>query len=575
MAAIASSRIATSSVFQKPQAKDAGTASGTDPSSTPFQQILSAATDQTAGSQATGRDSGKKSGKDVKPDGKTDQTQQAAKDQTAAANSGAAGLVEAVQAKDQNTVDETDSATPANGAGDAAPPDQSSASAQQQTAPTAAQILAAAQTALASQTSNAAANTQDVTDGANQIAASSEAAQDAQGTPSDASGNATDASQPSARKPGKDAAKELALSQIQAASDAVPSDAAQTVSSSTPVKDAKTAKPQDPAKDGGKPAASQTTSPDPSAMAIAAIMLPAQTATDPTPASGDTIAAAAISGADKEAAKNSAANSDPATGAGNRASGETANPGTAGGQASTPANNAAQSGAANASQNANGAQTAGNAQPASGDDKVSAPTHDQGSIPAPQPQSQMPQTQAAQTPAPQSPVAAVQPPSQSQTPAPASISQNVQVGPQDSSAAANSTLSALAVAIAAKSQSGTKQFDIRLDPPDLGRVEVRLSIDPSGKAQASLSADQPRTLDLLKTDAPTLTRALRDAGLNVSQNGLNFSLRGQDRQNGSNGSTPRAGRASQISLIATSAIGSVQGGANYQGSADGRLDIRV
>jgi len=29
------------------------------------------------------------------------------------------------------------------------------------------------------------------------------------------------------------------------------------------------------------------------------------------------------------------------------------------------------------------------------------------------------------------------------------------------------------------------------------------------------------------------------------------------------------------SLIATSTIGSVQGGANYQGPADGRLDIRV
>lgn len=136
-------------------------------------------------------------------------------------------------------------------------------------------------------------------------------------------------------------------------------------------------------------------------------------------------------------------------------------------------------------------------------------------------------------------------------------------------------MSALAVAIAAKSQSGNKQFDIRLDPPELGRVEVRLSIDATGKAQASLSADQPRTLDMLKTDAPVLARALRDAGLNVSQNGLNFSLRGQDRQNGGNSFTPRGSRGSQISLIATSAIGSVPGAANYQGPADGRLDIRV
>jgi len=155
------------------------------------------------------------------------------------------------------------------------------------------------------------------------------------------------------------------------------------------------------------------------------------------------------------------------------------------------------------------------------------------------------------------------------------VTQNVQVSPSDTGANAN-TVGVLAVAIAAKSQSGNKQFDIRLDPPELGRVEVRLSIDATGKAQASLSADQPRTLDLLKTDAPTLTRALRDAGLNVSQNGLNFSLRGQNQQNGgSNGFAPRSGRAAQISLIATSAIGSVPNAAHYRGPADGRLDIRV
>ena len=59
------------------------------------------------------------------------------------------------------------------------------------------------------------------------------------------------------------------------------------------------------------------------------------------------------------------------------------------------------------------------------------------------------------------------------------------------------------------------------------RVDVRLSIDTGGKAQAHLSADQPATLDMLQKDAPTLTRALREAGLDVSQSGLNFSLRGQ------------------------------------------------
>ena len=90
----------------------------------------------------------------------------------------------------------------------------------------------------------------------------------------------------------------------------------------------------------------------------------------------------------------------------------------------------------------------------------------------------------------------------------------------------------LAVEIAARSQSGAKEFDIRLDPPELGRVEVRLSIDASGKTEAHMTADQPETLNLLQKDSGSLTQALRDAGLDVSHNGLNFSLRGQSGQQG-------------------------------------------
>lgn len=91
-------------------------------------------------------------------------------------------------------------------------------------------------------------------------------------------------------------------------------------------------------------------------------------------------------------------------------------------------------------------------------------------------------------------------------------------------------LGAIAVTIAAKSQEGTKHFDIRLDPPEMGRIDVRLTVDDSGKAQAHLSADHPQTLDMLKRDSGTLERSLKDAGLDLSNNGLNFSLKGQDRQ---------------------------------------------
>jgi flagellar hook-length control protein FliK len=135
---------------------------------------------------------------------------------------------------------------------------------------------------------------------------------------------------------------------------------------------------------------------------------------------------------------------------------------------------------------------------------------------------------------------------------------------------------ALAVEIAAKSQSGAKQFDIRLDPPELGRVEVRLSIDATGKASAHLSADQPQTLHLLQKDAPILTRALREAGLDVSQDGLNFSLRQQaGGQNGNDGNNGRFGGSRTFSLAASAGIDPTAAVIAYQGLADGRVDIRV
>jgi flagellar hook-length control protein FliK len=137
-------------------------------------------------------------------------------------------------------------------------------------------------------------------------------------------------------------------------------------------------------------------------------------------------------------------------------------------------------------------------------------------------------------------------------------------------------LPALAVEIAAKSQSGAKQFDIRLDPPELGRVEVRLSIDATGKASAHLSADQPQTLALLQKDAPLLTRALREAGLDVSQDGLNFSLRQQAHdQGGSDSNNRNFGNSRAFSLAATASIDPTASTIAYRGLVDGRLDIRV
>ena len=132
-----------------------------------------------------------------------------------------------------------------------------------------------------------------------------------------------------------------------------------------------------------------------------------------------------------------------------------------------------------------------------------------------------------------------------------------------------------AVEVAAKSQAGAKQFDIRLDPPELGRVEVRLSIDAAGKAEAHLTAETSQTLDLLQKDAPVLARALREAGLNLSQDGLNFSLKNQQQQAGDDsrhGGHP-ATRAAMVG--SQSPDNKPAEGSAYLRRSLGLLDIRV
>jgi flagellar hook-length control protein FliK len=83
----------------------------------------------------------------------------------------------------------------------------------------------------------------------------------------------------------------------------------------------------------------------------------------------------------------------------------------------------------------------------------------------------------------------------------------------------------LAVAIAAHAESGKNHFEIRLDPPELGRIDVRLDVDKDGQVTSHLRVERAETLDLLRRDAPALERALQQAGLKTSDNGLQFSLR--------------------------------------------------
>jgi chemotaxis protein MotD len=87
---------------------------------------------------------------------------------------------------------------------------------------------------------------------------------------------------------------------------------------------------------------------------------------------------------------------------------------------------------------------------------------------------------------------------------------------------------ALGAAIARKALDGVNTFEIRLDPPELGRVDVTLEVDDSGTTRAHIRAERPEALELLQREAKGMEQALRQAGLQFDQSSLSFSLGGRE-----------------------------------------------
>ncbi len=137
-------------------------------------------------------------------------------------------------------------------------------------------------------------------------------------------------------------------------------------------------------------------------------------------------------------------------------------------------------------------------------------------------------------------------------------------------------LSGLAVEIAATARSGKTRFEVRLDPAELGRIDVRIDLDRNGQMISHLTVERPETLSMLQQDAQQLQRALDDAGLKTGSNGLQFSLRDQSSSGQNNGNN--SGVQSQRLIISEDdAIPAGVAGRSYGRmlSGSGGVDIRV
>lgn len=137
-------------------------------------------------------------------------------------------------------------------------------------------------------------------------------------------------------------------------------------------------------------------------------------------------------------------------------------------------------------------------------------------------------------------------------------------------------LGAVPMTIGLRALGATSRFEIRLDPIELGRIDVALDIDRTrGAVAASLVVDRPETLALLQRDASSLQQALSQAGLDASQ-GIALSLRGgnQGGRNGHDTDLKQPGGSSATGLATDTAPG-IEAMPLRALRAIGGIDIRI
>lgn len=135
----------------------------------------------------------------------------------------------------------------------------------------------------------------------------------------------------------------------------------------------------------------------------------------------------------------------------------------------------------------------------------------------------------------------------------------------------------VAMQISRAVKDGNDNFKIRLDPPELGRVDVKLEISHDGRINAVLAADNEKTLQLLQREQGALERALQDAGLKTDSGSLNFSLNSQQNnaREGNDGNSFGGGRGRIGGDVRVDATDMPAQAVMQMALSDRALDIRV
>lgn len=95
------------------------------------------------------------------------------------------------------------------------------------------------------------------------------------------------------------------------------------------------------------------------------------------------------------------------------------------------------------------------------------------------------------------------------------------------------------VAASIKKMAGsgeTKNIRVQLDPPELGRVEIKMSFNKDKTVKAIFTAEKPETFMMMQRDSQVLERALQDAGIDTDGSELSFEMAQDEQDFGQDGS---------------------------------------
>ena len=105
--------------------------------------------------------------------------------------------------------------------------------------------------------------------------------------------------------------------------------------------------------------------------------------------------------------------------------------------------------------------------------------------------------------------------------------------------------------ISKQAKDGVDNITVKLNPQELGRVEIKLEVAKDGSVSATITAENKDTLAMLQKDSGSLVKALSDAGLSTDAGSMNFNLRGDGQQQqfaGNSNSQQNGGRARWAAL---------------------------